>query len=226
VPPPGYLQRIREICDRHDVLFIADEVMCGCGRTGRHFAVEHWDVVPDILVAAKGLASGYAPLAATIVSHEIHDTFLRGSGRFIHGYTYGGNPLSCATGLAVLRLMREWRLPERAAAHGEYLRAGLETLYKHPIVGDVRGKGLMLGIELVKSRETKEPFPAELRLNEKVGSIAFARGLIVYPGGGGVDGSRGDHILLGPPLVITKQEIDELVAILDETLAQAAREWS
>ena len=222
--PPGYLQRIREICDRHDVLFIADEVMCGCGRTGKDFAVEHWDVVPDILVAAKGLASGYAPLAATIVKREVHEAFRKGSGRFIHGHTYGGSPLSCAVGVAVLGLVREWRLAERAAEQGRYLQSKLEGLRKYPFVGDIRGKGLMVGIELVKDRQTKEPFPAELRLNEKVGSAAFKNGLIVYPGGGSVDGIRGDHILLGPPLVIARQEIDELVEILDRALEQVSRE--
>ncbi len=222
--PSGYFQRIREICDRHDVLFIADEVMCGCGRTGKDFAIQHWDVVPDILVTAKGMASGYAPLAATIVRREIHDAFEKGSGQFVHGHTYGGSPLSCAVGFAVLSLAKEWGLAERAAEQGDYMRSRLEELYKYPFVGDVRGKGLMLGIELVKDRATKEPFPPELHLNSKVGSAAFANGLITYPGGGSVDGSRGDHILLGPPLVITRAEIDELVGILDLTLDRVNRE--
>lgn len=222
--PPGYFQRIREICDRHDVLFIADEVMCGCGRTGKDFAIQHWGVTPDILVTAKGMSSGYAPLAATIVKKEIHETFQKGSGRFIHGHTYGGSTLSCATGVAVLELMREWKLPEKAAEQGEYMRAKMEGLYKYGFVGDVRGKGLMLAMELVKDRKTKEPFPAELKLNEKIASAAFAKGLITYPGGGSADGVRGDHILLGPPLVITRAEIDELVALLDQALSQVERE--
>jgi len=223
--PEGYFQRIREICDRHDVLFIADEVMCGCGRTGRDFAIQHWDVVPDILVTAKGLASGYAPLAATIVRREIHQAFEKGSGQFVHGHTYGGSPLSCAVGFSVLRLVREWGLTGRAAEQGDYMRSRLEELRKYPFVGDIRGKGLMLGIEFVKDRGTKEPFPPEIRFNSRVGSTAFANGLITYPGGGSVDGSRGDHLLLGPPLVITRAEIDELVATLDLTLDRVSREF-
>ena len=146
------------------MLLIADEVMCGCGRRGKEFAITHWDVVPDILVTAKGIEGGHVPLAATIVKREIHDAFLKGSGRFIHGHPCGGNPLSCAVGSAVLELVREWRLVERAGEQGKYMKGRLQELYKYPFIGDVRGKGLTLGIGLVQDRRSKEPFLPEIRL--------------------------------------------------------------
>jgi adenosylmethionine-8-amino-7-oxononanoate aminotransferase len=159
-PPPGYFEVIRQICDRYDILFIADEVMTGFGRTGRMFGIEHWGAVPDIIAAGKGISAGYAPLGAVIAREEIYRT-VQGSGGFVHGFTYSGHPPSAAAGVAVLTVLQEEGLVAAAAHRGEYLKAGLLRLQeRHPLVGDVRGKGLMLGLEFVRDRATKEPFPA------------------------------------------------------------------
>jgi len=218
-PPPGYFEVIRQICDRYDILFIADEVMTGFGRTGRMFGIEHWGAVPDIIAAGKGISAGYAPLGAVIAREEIYRT-VQGAGGFVHGFTYSGHPPSAAAGVAVLTVLQEEGLVAAAAQRGEYLKAGLLRLQeRHPLVGDVRGKGLMLGLEFVRDRATKEPFPRDLKVSERVVAAAFRRGLCVYPGSGTADGVRGDHLLVGPPLTITPAELDLLVAILDEALA-------
>ena len=217
---PGYLAAVRETCDRHGVLLIADEVMTGFGRTGRNFAVDHWGVIPDLIACAKGIAGGYAPLGAVIARPEFVDQVRRGSGSFAIGHTAAGNPLSCATGTAVLRFIRDRGLVRNAAEVGAHLRSNLEELKdRHPIVGDVRGLGLLLGIELIGDRVTRTPFPPELAVAKRVGSATLARGLVSYPGTGTVDGSSGDHLLYAPPLTITRSQADELVEILDESLA-------
>jgi adenosylmethionine-8-amino-7-oxononanoate aminotransferase len=227
VAPPGYFETIREICDRHDVLFIADEVMTGVARTGRAFGIQHWDAVPDLLVIGKGLASGYAPLAAVAASREVHGLFLELEQPFVHGYTYAGHPVSCAAGLAVLDIVERERLTERAATRGEELAAGLgELASRHPLVGDVRGLGLMRGIELVRDRETKEPFPVEWRASQRLAALALERGLAVYPGAGQVDGVRGDQALVAPPLVIDGEELAELLERLDGSLGALQAELS
>ncbi len=218
VPPPGYFERIREICDRHDVLFISDEVVCGFGRTGRPFAIQHWNVGPDMIVVAKGMSSGYAPLAGVVVKRSIMDTIREASGLFSHGYTYGGNPLGAAVGVFVLEYLRDNKLIERSAEMGEYLQARLATLRAHPSVGDVRGLGLLAGIEFVRDRATKAPFDPAIAYGLAVVQEATRRGLLVYPGSGTVDGVAGDHILLAPPFIITSEEIDTAVRLLDETL--------
>ncbi len=158
VPPGGYFQRIRKICDRYDVLLISDEVMTGIGRTGKNFALDHWDVVPDMIVCAKGLGSGYTPLYCVIAKEAIHDTIKKGTGNFIHGFTYGQNPQSCAIGLAVLEYIEKNDLIDRSRLLGKYLLERLNGLLKHSIVGDVRGIGLFAGVELVSDKLTKEPF--------------------------------------------------------------------
>ena len=224
VPREGYFQRIREICDRYDVLLIVDEVMTGVGRTGKNFAVDHWGVVPDMLVGSKGLASGYTPIYCVVTKEAVHTAIRDGNGVFVHGHTYSQNPLSCATASAVLDYIREHGLVQRCAAMGGYLLKKLQTLYRHPIVGDVRGLGLMAGVEFVKNRETKEPFDSKLKLNALIGSRAFDKGLITYSGGGGADGVRGDHILLAPPFVISEEQIDQLVGVLDEAIAEISSE--
>lgn len=226
VPPPEYYPIVREICDRYDVLFIADEVMCGMGRTGANFAIEHWGVVPDIICVAKGLSAGYIPLGAMVVKEEIWEVLYRGSGKFVHGHTYGGNPLACAVGVAVLDFMKEHDLVAGVKEKGEYLMKALEPLKENPIVGDVRGKGLMIGVELVKDKATKEPFDQKLGVAEKATMCALEKGLVVYPHGGAADGIRGDHFLVGPPFVISKAEMDELAAILREALDEVARQFS
>lgn len=226
-PPAEYFGMIREICDKYDILFIADEVMTGVGRTGRNFAIEHWGVLPDMLVAAKGITGGYAPLGAVVVRAEIFEAFLppHGSGQFIHGFTYSGHPLSCAVANTVLQIWEEAGLTANAAELGPYLRQGLEELQeRHAMIGDVRGIGFMQGIEFVQNHETKAPFPANLRMARRVCDAALEEGLIVYPGSGAVDGVLGDHLLITPPLIITRPQIDELIEKLDRALASVEQE--
>ncbi len=225
VPPPGYLPSIAEICRRHAILLIADEVMTGMGRTGRNFAVDHWEIKPDILVAAKGLSSGYAPLGAVIASEKVVDAIAQGSGAFLHGFTYNAHPISVAAGRAVLRYLEDHDLvaaadsnrPGTAAAH---FRQGLETLRNHNRVGDVRGLGLLSAIEFVADKKTKRPFPPEQTFAARIGAAAMQRGLLVYPMQGSVDGTSGDHILLAPPAVITQEQIAWSVAQLRASIGE------
>lgn len=225
VPPADYFPRIREICDRHDVLFISDEIVTGFGRTGRPFAIQHWDVVPDLMVVAKGMSSGYAPLAGVIARRTIVETVRESSGLFSHGYTYGGNPVGAAAGVAVLEYLAKHRLIERAAAVGGYLHERLATLRTHPSVGDVRGLGLLAGIEFVRDQATKEPFPASVAYGAAVVQEAASRGLLVYPGSGTVDGVAGDHILAAPPFIVTHEEVDTIVHLLDQALTATERRY-
>jgi adenosylmethionine-8-amino-7-oxononanoate aminotransferase len=226
VPPPGYLQSVAEICRRHGVLLIADEVMTGMGRTGRHFAVEHWDVAPDILVTAKGLSSGYAPLGAVLVSKRVADAVAHGSGAFLHGFTYNSHPISLAAGRAVLRWVQERKLveaadPERPDSIAASLRSSLESLRDVKAVGDVRGIGLLWGVEFVADKSTKRPFASELNFAGRVAQAAVKRGLLVYPMQGCVDGIAGDHLLIAPPAVITAEQIDWAVNELRNAIEEA-----
>ncbi|SMC21061.1 Adenosylmethionine-8-amino-7-oxononanoate aminotransferase [Desulfacinum hydrothermale DSM 13146] len=224
VPRDGYWQRIREICDTYEVKLIADEVMTGVGRTGRNFCLDHWSVVPDVIVSAKGLSSGYTPLGAVIVKEEIHDAIRSGSGAFVHGHTYSQNPLSVAVGAAVLRYLEEKDLIARCATMGEVFLEKLRGLLERPMVGDVRGLGLFAGVELVQNKETKAPFAPSGKISARVAQEAFRRGLITYPGSGGADGINGDHILLAPPFIITEEELDEIVRILGEAIQAVEKE--
>jgi adenosylmethionine-8-amino-7-oxononanoate aminotransferase len=231
VPPPGYLQSIAEICRRHDVLLIADEVMTGMGRTGRNFAVEHWlgkpgDVKPDILVAAKGLSSGYAPLGAVIASKKVVDAIATGSGSFLHGFTYNAHPISLAAGRAVLRHIQAGKLVEaadsdRAGTPASVFKTSLETLRDEKSVGDVRGIGLLWGVEFVADKKTKHPFLPEQNFSARVGAAALKHGLLVYPMQGSVDGISGDHLLLAPPAVITPDQIAWAVERLSASIREA-----
>jgi adenosylmethionine-8-amino-7-oxononanoate aminotransferase len=230
VPPSGYLQSVAEICRRHGVLLIADEVMTGVGRTGRNFVVDHWfgkdsDVAPDILVAAKGLSSGYAPLGAVIASRKVVDAIAAGSGAFLHGFTYNAHPISLAAGRAVLRRVRVENLVEaadsgRAGTVAAVFKEALVRLREEEAVGDVRGIGLLWGVEFVADRASKSPFPVEQNFSGRVAAAALKRGLLVYPMQGSVDGVSGDHLLLAPPAVITPEQIawsvDELAASIRE----------
>jgi adenosylmethionine-8-amino-7-oxononanoate aminotransferase len=213
VPPaPGYLRRIREICDRHGVLLILDEVMCGAGRTGSFLACEQDGVTPDIVTLAKGLAGGYQPIGAVLCSGAVYQAFVAGSGAFVNGHTYSAHALACAAALAVQKVIREEHLLDRVRAAGARLQAGLlERFGKHRHVGDVRGRGLLMALELVAARETKTPFDPAFKLSAGVKAEAFARGLLVYPGSGTMDGIRGDHVLLAPPYNVTDTEIDVIV---------------
>lgn len=221
----GYFERIREICDRNDVLFIADEVMTGFGRTGKKFGIDHWDASPDLIACAKGISGGYTPLGAVLVRPEIVGQVRGTGGSFVIGHTAGGNPLSTAIGKAVLDYTVKHKLVENAEIVGSYYQEQLVGLMDaHPIIGDVRGLGLMRGVEFVADRETKAPFPVGLQVSKRIGDATLDRGLVSYPGQGTVDGVRGDHLLCTPPLVITKEQIDEIIAILDDSIGAVERE--
>jgi adenosylmethionine-8-amino-7-oxononanoate aminotransferase len=227
VPPPGYLQSVAEICQRYGVLLIADEVMTGMGRTGRNFAVEHWDVAPDILVTAKGLSSGYAPLGAVLVSERVASAIAEGSGAFLHGFTYNSHPISLAAGRAVLKRLQKEELVRAADSESRgstaaTLRQALEGLRDVQAVGDVRGIGLLWGVEFVADKATKRPFAPELNFAGRVAQAAVNRGLLVYPMQGCVDGVSGDHVLIAPPSVITAEQIDWAVKQLREAIEEAA----
>ena len=223
VPPPGYLQSVAEICKRHGLLLIADEVMTGMGRTGRNFAVDHWDVRPDILVTAKGLSSGYAPLGAVIATKRVIDVIANGSGAFLHGFTYNAHPVSLAAGRAVLRYFQSRKLVEAASDRRPGTAAAnfkleLDRLRAEESVGDVRGIGLLWAVEFVADKTTKRAFPPDKAFSSRVGAAAMKRGLLVYPMQGSVDGVSGDHILLAPPAVIDHDQIrwsiEQLAAVI------------
>jgi adenosylmethionine-8-amino-7-oxononanoate aminotransferase len=225
VPPPGYLHSIAEICREHGVLLIADEVMTGMGRTGRNFAVEHWDVKPDILITAKGLSSGYAPLGAVIASNKVVDAIAAGSGAFLHGFTYNAHPISLAAGRAVLRYLQARKLVEaadstRSGTPAAVFKEALRSLGDEQSVGDVRGIGLLWAVEFVADKSTKRPFPPSQGFSTRVGAAALKRGLLVYPMQGSVEGTAGDHILLAPPAVITPEQVSWSV----DQLASAIRD--
>jgi len=217
VPPDGYLPQIQEICGRYGIFLIDDEIMTGFGRTGKWFAVNHWDVVPDIMVLGKGMGGGYFPISAMVARGECVDLLKDKTGGFVHGHTYSHHPVACAVGLSVLRLIKENHLVERSEERGAYLLRRLEELKSFSFVGDVRGRGLMAAIEFVKNQETKEPFPRAERFTEKVMEMTFERGLILYSGTGFVDGINGDMVMFGPPFVIEESQIDEMIDILKGT---------
>jgi len=224
-PPPGYLQSVAKICLRHGVLLIADEVMTGMGRTGRKFAVEHWDVAPDILVTAKGLSSGYAPVGAVLVSKRVADAIADGSGAFLHGFTYNSHPISLAAGRAVLKVLQDRKLvqaadSERPGSTAAALRQTLEGLRDAKAVGDVRGIGLLWCVEFVADKATKQPFAPHLNFAGRVAQAAVERGLLVYPMQGCVDGISGDHVLIAPPAVITDEQTDWAVKQLREAIEE------
>jgi adenosylmethionine-8-amino-7-oxononanoate aminotransferase len=219
---PGYFKRIREICDRHGVLLILDEVMCGMGRTGTLHACEQEGIVPDLMTMAKGLGGGYEPIGAVLVQSRIYDAFVKGSGFFQHGHTYGGHPMACAAALAVQNVLLGDGVLGRVAPMGAALADALQERFgNHAHVGDIRGRGLFQAIELVRDRATKEPFDPALRLHARIKKEAFARGLLVYPMGGTIDGRSGDHVLLAPPFIITPGEIADAVDRLSDALAAA-----
>lgn len=224
VPPEGYLQMIRQICDAHGILLIADEVMTGAGRTGKYFAVEHWNVVPDLILLAKGLSSGYAPLGAVLVAEHIWRTVEKGTGTLDHGFTYQGHPPSLAAGLAVQRYIEQHNLVARARERGDYLAGRLAHLRELPCVGDVRGKGLLQTIEFVSDKATRAPIPPERKFSERVFERLRELGAIVYPMRGTVDGTAGDHILLAPPFIIEEEQIDFLVRAIEATLTELQRD--
>jgi len=223
-PVPGYLRAMRDVCDRYGVLLILDEVMCGMGRTGTLYASEQEGVVPDIVAIAKGLGGGYQPVGAVLAQRKIVEAMSRGSGFFQHGHTYLGHPVACAAALAVQRVIKRDGLLAKVKVDGETFGGILrETFASHPHVGDIRGRGFFWGIELVKDRESKAPFDPKLQVNAKIKKAAMANGLLCYPFGGTVDGRSGDHVLLAPPYIATRQDLGviagRLAVSLNEVLA-------
>jgi len=215
VPHKNYFNIIRQICDQYDILFIDDEVMAGFGRTGSMFSIEDWGVIPDMICVAKGMSAGYTPLGGVVVKDEIHDAFVKGSGVFVHGHTYGGNPLSAAVAVCVVNILLRDKLTENSRVVGSYLLQKLrEKVLPYWFVGDVRGKGLLQGIEFVRDKKTKEPFLVGQGVAEKVTQKLIKHGIIVYPGTGNADGENGDQFLLAPPLTLTKDQADEIVAAM------------
>ena len=227
-PPEDYWPRVRELCDQYDVLLIADEVMTGMGRTGRNFGVDHWGVVPDIITSGKGIGSGYTPLGAVIARHKIWETVKNGTGEWEHGFTYGGNPLSCAIGLAVLRYVQDHDLILQADQNGEYLkRALLHEIGEHPLVGDIDGKGMHIGVELVLDRASKKPFPGETAIAKRVAGACRSRGVLVNPTfTDNADGLSGDRFGITPIFTFTRSQLDQTVETvrraLDEVLDTTA----
>ena len=226
VPPtPGYFRRVREVLDRHGALLIADEVMCGMGRTGTMYAIEQEGVVPDLVTIAKGLGGGYQPIGAVLAHRRIVKPIREGSGFFQHGHTYIGHPMAAAAALAVQNVIERDRLLDAVRARGAYLEGRLRDAFgEHPHVGDVRGRGLFRGVELVAERPSKEPFDPDFKLHARVKAAAMREGLCVYPMGGTIDGRRGDHVLLAPPYIVGDSDIDEIVARLARAIDSAISE--
>jgi adenosylmethionine-8-amino-7-oxononanoate aminotransferase len=227
-PTPGYFRGVRELCDRYGILYIADEVMCGMGRTGTLYAVEQEGVVPDIVIIAKGLGGGYQPIGAALATSRVIDPIRSGSGLFQHGHTYIGHPTACAAALAVQQVIQRDGLVAQVRARGEYLSSALRRrLGEHPNVGDIRGRGLFMGVEFVRDREAKTPFDPDLKLNARIKARAMENGLMVYPMGGTIDGRLGDHVLLAPPFIATEGQLDQIVDLLarsiEETLQKLPR---
>jgi adenosylmethionine-8-amino-7-oxononanoate aminotransferase len=219
---PGYFKRVREICDRHGILLILDEVMCGMGRTGTLHACEQEGVSPDILAVAKGLGGGYAPVGAMLLHEKLFKAIADGSGAFQHSHTYTGHPLACAAALAVQRVIRRDNLLANVKKQGEHLARRLQERFgNHPFVGNVRGRGLFHGLEIVADRGTKEPFDPKRKLNAQIKREAMARGLMVYPMGGTVDGARGDHVLVAPPFIVNEGQVDLIVERLGDAIDAA-----
>jgi adenosylmethionine-8-amino-7-oxononanoate aminotransferase len=224
-PVPGYFRRVREVCDRHGILLILDEVMCGMGRCGSLYAFEQEGVAPDLVTVAKGLGAGYQPIGATLVASHVYDTIVSGSGFFQHGHTYLGHAAACAGALAVQRRLHEDGLLARVAPLGALLERRLRQAFgEHPHVGDIRGRGLFWGLELVAERASKRPFEPRLRVHARLKKAALQAGLLCYPMGGTLDGVQGDHVLLAPPFILEEAQFDELVAKLGAALDAVLKE--
>ncbi|NWQ42159.1 aspartate aminotransferase family protein [Bacillus sp. EB106-08-02-XG196] len=217
-PPVDYFKTIKKICEDHDILFIADEVMTGFGRTGSMLAMEQYGVIPDIVALGKGMGAGYAPIAAALASEKVIEPILAGTKVVMSGHTLSANPQSCAVSLAVLEYLEKNQIVSEVESKGDYLKNMLLNLKnQYSFIGDIRGKGLMLGIEFVEDIKTKVPFPREALVTQKLISLAKEKGLLVYPAGSGIDGVNGDAIIISPPLTITKNEIEELVSLMQAT---------
>ena len=220
----GYFKRIREICDQYGVLLILDEVMCGMGRTGSLYACDQEGITPDIMTIAKGLGAGYQPIGAMLCTDKVYQAIEQGSGFFQHGHTYIGHPVACAAAHAVVKQIMERRVLDRVLAQGVRLhKALLDKFGDHPHIGDIRGRGLFFGMEFVRDRDTKAPFPPQLGFHKKFKQATFETGLICYPMGGTIDGQQGDHVLIAPPFIIEVEHIDEIINKLDTALKSTLR---
>lgn len=223
MPPPDYYPTIRDICDRHNIVMIIDEVVTGFGRTGVNFGIDHWGVVPDIMATGKGLSSGYTPIAATIAHEKIYDAIYKKAPNFVHGHTYGGNPLSCAVALAVQNYIEAHDLVSQCDQMGTLMLERLMPLQESPIVGEVRGKGLLIGIEFVADKEKRMPFEPSKGVASMVVDLAFEKGVLVMPGAPGlVDGVAGDHIAISPPFTVNEPEVFQIVNVLKEAIGEVA----
>jgi len=223
VPPTrGYLQGVRALCDRYGILYIADEVMCGMGRTGTLHAVEQDGVMPDLMTLAKGLGGGYQPIGAVLASSKLVDAIRKGSGLFQHGHTYIGHPTAAAAALAVQQVIQRDGLLASVRERGAQLKRALaERLGAHPHVGDIRGRGLLVGVELVEERGAKRPFDPRHKLNARIKAQAMAAGLLIYPMGGTIDGQHGDHVLLAPPFIVSAEQIEQIADLLALAIERA-----
>ncbi len=221
-PIPGYLKKMRAVCDRYGVLLVLDEIMCGMGRTGSLFACEQDDVTPDLVTIAKGLGGGYQPIGAVLASQKVYSAFANGSGVFMNGHTYLGHPVACAAALAVQQVIEEDNLIANVQKQGAYLEKRLmEVFGDHPHVGDIRGRGLFRAIEFVEDRTTKKPFDPSRKINAKLKKAAMARKMVSYPNGGTIDGRLGDHVLLAPPFISDEAVIDDIVTRLFASFEEA-----
>lgn len=220
VPPNGYLEQVRELCNKYDILLIIDEVMTGFGRTGTHFAFEHFNVIPDIVTFGKGVSGGYAPLAGMVVHNRIVKSLIEHSdGKFAHGFTYSGHPVALAAGVAAIKWYQNNNILENCKKMSQLLFQKLEDLKaKHQIIGQIRGKGLLIGLELLKDHKTDQHFLPEENAAEKLNQLCIKNGLVLYPGSGSIDGKRGEHILVAPPLTVKEEEVETLVQLLDQSL--------
>ena len=225
VPPPEYFPLIREICDRHNVILIVDEIVTGFGRTGKNMGMEHFNTIPDIATFAKGVSSGYAPMGGMAVKDELVELLEEKRAEFQHLYTFSAHPLSCAIGNEVQRIMEEENLIARAERMGSYLHKSLQQLESLPMIGDIRGKGMLWGIEFVKDKETKEPFPKEKRVKNDILRNCIMKGVFFYPGYYEDEQGRGDHIMIAPPFIITEEQIDHCVKVLREVLEESQERY-
>jgi adenosylmethionine-8-amino-7-oxononanoate aminotransferase len=222
VPHPDYWRRVRAICDRYEILLVADEVLTGAGRTGTWSALEPYGVVPDIQILGKGLAGGYAPLSAVVAPRRVVDALARGSGSFFHAQTFSHHATLCAAGVATIKYLRRYHLVERCAAMGAVLHQRLEQVRSSPMVGDVRGRGLLAGIELVENRSSRRPFQSSARVAERLAAAALELGLVVWPNAGHLEDGTGDLVMLAPPFVIDEEQIGEMVMLLGQALERVA----
>jgi adenosylmethionine-8-amino-7-oxononanoate aminotransferase len=223
VPPAEYYPRVLEICRKHDILFIVDEILCGMGRTGEWFAIASYGVSPDLMLVGKGVTGGVVPLSAVLARHEIIDAICESGNDFLHAQTFAHHPVACAAGLATIRHVQRHKLVERCREMGNVLHEALRVFQNHTMVGEVRGKGLLAGLELAANKATRAPFPRRLKIAEKISAEALTRGLIVWTNTGHVDGVNGDAILLAPPFIVTREQIEEIVLILEASMNAVAK---